>query len=220
MSGDGNTVEQALNFRVADQLRRYGLEAEAEQRNVVDAEGRQHQVDVLVELEDECVAVEAEFDPARGVVEDAEKRLPAHPLLWRNLPITRSFTLVYPSDYRTLAESVSTARLESCQTLRFSEVARSRERITVGGEQTGSVRDLSDLLLSYWTQQSGGTSTVEQIVAAASAAIDTAAAILQARQELNRKLISDVLGGSEEDVSYVEDLTATLATEPLITTRH
>ena len=186
MSGDGNTVEQALNFRLADQLRRYGLDAEAEQRNVIDAEGRQHQVDVLVELEDECVAVEAEFDPARTVVKDAERRLPARPLLWRGLPITRAFTLVYPSDYRTLAESVSTKRLESCQTLRFSEVARRRERITIGGEQTGSVRDLSDLLLSYWTQKSGGTFTVEQIVAAASTAIDTATAILQADPYLNQ----------------------------------
>jgi len=40
------------------------------------------------------------------------------------------------------------------------------------------------------------------------------------RQSLNRRLISEVLDGSAAHVRYVEDLTATLAAEPLLTTRH
>ncbi len=179
-AGDGVTVETALNFQVAEHLRRFGLDAEAEQRNVVDPERRQHQVDVLVELEDECVAIEAEFAPARDVEKDALKRLPTNRrLLWRGRPITRAFTLVYPNDYRNLAVSVSTRQLEACETLRFKEITRQRKIIRFGGEQIGTVRDLSDLLLNYWTQ-ARRPAAVDQVVATASEAIAASAVILKA----------------------------------------
>ena len=42
-------------------------------------------MDVLVELEEHAVAIEAEFAPARTVIADARKRLPEHPLYWRGL---------------------------------------------------------------------------------------------------------------------------------------
>ena len=40
------------------------------------------------------------------------------------------------------------------------------------------------------------------------------------RQDLNRRLITDVLEGNATDVAYVDDLTSALAKEPLLTTRH
>lgn len=59
------TLETLLNGRLAELLRQQGLEAEAEQP-LQDHEGNRHQIDVLVELEEQAVAIEAEFAPARN----------------------------------------------------------------------------------------------------------------------------------------------------------
>ena len=54
----GNTTEPTLNTHLAHLLRRMGLEAESEQR-VRDAAGKHHQIDVLIELDDDDIALEA-----------------------------------------------------------------------------------------------------------------------------------------------------------------
>ena len=66
----GNTTEPTLNIHLANLLRRMGLEAEGEQR-VRDAAGKHHQIDVLIELDDDAIALEAEFAPASSVRDDA-----------------------------------------------------------------------------------------------------------------------------------------------------
>ena len=68
----GSTLEPLLNGSLADLLRTHGLEAEAEQV-IRDRDGRNHQVDVLVELDEHAVAIEAEFAPARTVIADARE---------------------------------------------------------------------------------------------------------------------------------------------------
>ena len=74
----GNTHEMVLNAALAQLLRSRGLEAEAEQS--VRSESRWHRVDVLVELGEFAVAIEAEFAPGHTVRGDAESRLTEDPL--------------------------------------------------------------------------------------------------------------------------------------------
>ena len=136
--GSGTTVETALNVRLAELLRSYGLDAEAEQRNVLDPSGSTHQVDALIELEGECVAIEAKFAPAKTVKQDALKRLPAsQPLLWRGEPITRAFTLIYPQHWQKMPPSASAPLLEACQTLKFQQATRSNGSVVWAGAQRG-----------------------------------------------------------------------------------
>ena len=81
-------------------------------------------MDVLVELEEHAVAIEAEFAPARTVIADARKRLPEHPLYWRGLPVACAFTLVYPETLRAVPESQARTQLATCNVLEFSQLFR------------------------------------------------------------------------------------------------
>ena len=120
LTPQSTTLEILLNGRLAELLRQQGLEAEAEQV-LKDHKGNRHQIDVLVELEDQAVAIEAEFAPARTVQADARKRLPAKPLLWRGLPISSAFTLVYPQELQKRVESRARKELEERQDLEFAQ---------------------------------------------------------------------------------------------------
>ena len=180
----GGTLETLLNGALADLLRQQGLEAEAEQM-VRDRARHSHRVDVLVELQDSVAAIEAEFAPARTVVADARKRLPAQPLYWRGLPVTCAFALVYPDNLKTIPESRARAQLETCKALQFSQLfpPDPRPNLFPAGAhqsettQTGSVTALAECLHAFWihTEHSGG---VEDTVRDTSEAIARASAIL------------------------------------------
>ena len=178
---EGSTAEESLNDKTAEWLRSYGLAAEAEQRipDIPGGERSAHKLDVVVEMDNECVVLEAEFHPAGGVRGDALKRLPenAH-LTWRGMPITKALTIVYPEEYRRMPESYSKQLLVSCEELPFQPVERDAEgSIVWGAQQTGSLGDLANLLASYWTRSSTSAG-VDKIVRRASEAIDAAAGIL------------------------------------------
>jgi len=178
---EGSTAEESLNDKTAEWLRHYGLEAQAEQRipGVPGGGLHAHKLDVVVEMDSECVALEAEFHPARGVRGDALKRLPdSGHLMWRGMPITRAVAVVYPEQFQHMPESHSKQLLVSCEDLLFRPVERDKERrIVWGAQQVGGLGDLANLLGSYWIQSSTSAS-VEHIVRNASEAIDAAAAIL------------------------------------------
>lgn len=182
------TNETSLNTRAAWLLRSYGLDAEAEQQisDTTAAERRFHQLDVAVGVGDESVAIEAEFDPAQTVFEDAASRLPkAGSLYWKGLEVTRSIMVVYPGGFKRLSESEASRRLGTTSALRFGVVERNAEgNLTSGIEQTGTLRDLGDLLLSFWTQQRTADN-VAKIVGDASRAIDLAREILADDPYLN-----------------------------------
>ncbi len=181
---EGNTPEFALNLGLADQLRRQGLEAEAEQR-LRTAKGW-HQVDVLVELGDFAIAIEAEFAPARTVLDDARKRLPDPPLVWRGLTVDLVFLLIYPQDLRHIAESMAESALDDCTSLEFALLDRRASADpeleaptrAIGTNQTGSVRTLAEYLHNYWIRTAKGGS-VEKTVELASWCIERAASILR-----------------------------------------
>ena len=181
----GNTAEVVLNAELAAQLRRHGLEAEAEQS--LRLRSNRHQVDLLVELGDVAVAIEAEFAPGRTVLEDAEKRLPDNPLYWRGLVIDFVFALVYPKELQGMPESRARAELPRRNDLVFSWVERREStgaqhvglpEYIIRGRQNGSVATLAELLHDFWIRSAKGGS-VEDAVRQASLAIEQASATLR-----------------------------------------
>lgn len=181
----GNTAEIVLNAELAALLRGHGLEAEAEQS--ISLPSRRHQVDLLVELGEFAVAIEAEFEPGRTVLADAAKRLPDKPLYWRGLVVDSVFALVYPMDLQHMPESRARAQLAKRSDLVFERVdsrVASGLRVSGAAEQpvrtqhTGSVATLAEILHNFWVQSSKGGS-VEEAVEQASSAIEQASAILR-----------------------------------------
>ena len=174
----GNTTEPTLNTHLAHLLRRMGLEAESEQR-VRDAAGKHHQIDVLIELDDDAIALEAEFAPASSVRDDAIKRLQLSPLYWRGLPVTSAFTVVYPESMQRIPESDAADELASTHDLAFAQIIRSdrTQAIEWGPTQTGSVRDLAETLHNFWVRTSQAVN-IQDTVDMASQAIATAAETL------------------------------------------
>ena len=181
----GNTPEIVLNAELAALLRRHGLETEAEQS--VRLNTSRHQVDLLVELGDVAVAIEAEFAPGRTVLEDAEKRLPDTPLYWRGLEVEFVFALVYPKELQRMPESRARAELAQRDDLVFAWVERRKstdagdsslpEHI-IRSQQRGSVATLAELLHDFWIRNAKGGS-VEDAVEQASLAIEQASETLQ-----------------------------------------
>ena len=189
MTSQATTLETLLNGRLAELLRQQGLEAEAEQV-LKDQEGNRHQVDVLVELEDQAVAIEAEFAPAKTVEADARKRLPARPLLWRGLPIASAFTLVYPQELQRQAESRARRELKERQDLQFAQLLpedihtqhelfpEAAQPPAAIGATEGSVTALAECLHSFWLR-ADSSNLVEQTIEEASRAIDRASECLK-----------------------------------------
>ena len=181
----GNTPEIVLNAELAALLRRHGLETEAEQS--VRLHTSRHQVDLLVELGDVAVAIEAEFAPGRTVLEDAEKRLPDTPLYWRGLVVEFVFALVYPKELQRMPESRTRAELAQRDDLVFAWVERRKstdagdsslpEHI-IRSQQRGSVATLAELLHDFWIRNAKGGS-VEDAVEQASLAIEQASETLR-----------------------------------------
>ena len=181
----GNTSEVVLNAELAALLRGHGLEAEAEQS--LRLQSRRHQVDLLVELGEFAVAIEAEFEPGRTVLADAAKRLPEKPLHWRGLVVDSVFALVYPKDLQHLPESRARAELAKRTDLIFERVdsrasgdasVDSPDAQAVRTKHTGSVATLAEFLHNFWIQSSKAGS-VEDAVEQASFAIEQASAMLR-----------------------------------------
>ena len=189
MTPQSTTLEILLNGRLAELLRQQGLEAEAEQV-LKDHKGNRHQIDVLVELEDQAVAIEAEFAPARTVQADARKRLPAKPLLWRGLPISSAFTLVYPQELQKRVESRARKELEERQDLEFAQFLpeeihtqhqlfpEAAEAVAAIGATEGSVTTLAECLHSFWLR-ADSSNLVEQTIEEAATAIRRATECLR-----------------------------------------
>lgn len=187
----GTTYEPLLNRALAQLLRQHGLEAEAEQ-TITDVDGRLHRVDVLVEFEDQSAAIEAEFARARTVRQDAFKRMPETPLIWRELPVKHVFAVVYPQNLRHLPESAAARELATCQELEFTRVPRPADQHIAPGQiagpsqqapetrQTGSVAAIAECLRDFWVQTANGSS-VEETVTKAARAIDYASELLRNR---------------------------------------
>ena len=173
-----NTVEPLLNGELATILRERGFDTSSAEQSLKDAEGSRHQVDVLVDLEDRIVAIEAEFHPARSLRKDSTKRLPGTPLRWRGMPIESVFEVTYPTELQRMNEAEARKVLRQ-SVLGFQEVVRDADgQIAEGIKQEGNVAALAETLHSYWIRHAGGSS-VEEAVTQASLAIEEAVKSLE-----------------------------------------
>lgn len=93
-----STKETSLNSMLAEYLRRHGLDA-LEEQTLRSTSGRLHQVDVLVNLDEFAVALEAEYSPRDGK-DDATKRLTKPPLEWKGVPISAVYAIEYPTSMK------------------------------------------------------------------------------------------------------------------------
>ena len=213
----GNTHEMVLNAALAQLLRSRGLEAEAEQS--VPSESRRHRVDVLVELGEFAVAIEAEFAPGRTVRGDAESRLTEDPLMWRGLSVEFVFALLYPDRLRAIPESRAKKELAATESLRFAIVSRREPAGTppengansVGTWHQGSVAVLAEHLHDFWIRSLKGGS-VQETVDLASLAIEQASDVL--RQWPGRHVLA-AAGSDPESTSALIWLNALLFQELL-----
>ena len=168
---NSNATEVAYNLSLAQLLRKEGLNAEGEQRQVFgDARGL---ADVLLDFDEYAVVIEAEFgSPARA---DADKRLPARrPAVVRGLPVRLVVAVGYPQRLADLPESQSEASLAACDDLR---IAYRYFGEAWGEETTGTVTNLAEVLRDYWVQCDSGIG-IEATVARVSTAIGEARDIL------------------------------------------
>ena len=192
MTRRASTLETLLNGRLAELLRQQGLEAEAEQV-LHDQQGHRHQVDVLVELEEHVVAIEAEFAPARTVEADARKRLPKKPLYWRGRPVASAFTLSYPKELQRLPESRALGELGKRSDLKFAQLLpedlHTQQELFPAPPPSpiaateGSVRTLAECLHSFWLRADSGN-LVEQTIKEAAIAIRRATECLNTAPNL------------------------------------
>ena len=195
----GDTHEALLNSKLAHFLRLRGLEAQAEQQVVAANTGKRHRVDLLVELEDRAVAIEAEFHPGSSVEREAAGRLTEPPLYWRGLPVRDVFKLVYPASIKRLPESEALAALQDSESLRFARGARSVDSIAWESWERGSAVSLAETLHDHWVR-TAQISDIDAIVRRAADAINIASEILKRTPEFSES-------GKDSDLS---------ATAPLI----
>ncbi len=185
MAHTAATHETLLNSELARYLRSQGLEAFEEQR-VRDSNNKSHVIDVLVNLDQVAVAIEAEFEPKDGRA-DCEKRMTARPLIWQGLPIRVVYAVSYPKELKQMAPNEAFAELVDSNSIKFTSGSLIWEQVnSIDGEvtpvfwhstQEGSLSDLSELFRSFWIKTDHGR-TIDRVVQLASIAIEDASQIL------------------------------------------
>ena len=180
----GDTHEALLNSKLAHFLRTRGLEAEAEQQIDADHTRKRHRVDLLVELEDRGVAIEAEFHPGSNVEREAAGRLSEPPLHWRGLPVKDAFKLIYPASIKRLPESKALTALLDSDSLRFARGALRGDSVAWESWERGSVVTLAETLHDHWVR-TATISDIDAIVRRAADAINVASEILERLPEFS-----------------------------------
>ena len=177
------SVETTLNVKLAAILRGQHLDAEAERRV------RKAQFDILLSRDDDLVAIEAEFEPARTVRADADSRMGRQV---DGKPVTLVTALVYPERLRNVSDAEIERELQDCQDLRFSfgEPTGSDSQMSLIARnqpgslrwtpwETGSVWTLSTHMWTRWTQSQRTENELARLTQILDERIVEAAAILQ-----------------------------------------
>ena len=164
---EAKNVESTVNVHLADVLRSNGVLASEEQRV---ASG---QPDVIVDAGPSCAVIEAEFEPARTVKEDALKRVGT---MWKGKLVDRLYTVAYPEKLKTCPANKLKSALEETRDLRieYKDSDRPSSWQTI---DANSVESLAKLLKDHWVKQDG-SKEIDGIVQRMSEAIEQAAGIL------------------------------------------
>ena len=173
-----DTHEAHLNAKLASLLRSRGIEAHAEQRVRDKRSGSAHRVDILIELEGQSVAVEAEFEPGGNVQAEAEGRLIDPPLQWRGLPVLDAFKLIYPKTIKRVPEGDALDALYASGELRFARGTLRDSGVVWESWEQGSGTTLAETLHDHWVR-TATIGDIDEIVRKAGEAIQAASEILE-----------------------------------------
>ena len=180
------TKEMSLNGKLAECLRQYGLDA-LEEQTLRSESGQLHQVDVLVNLDEYAVALEAEYAPQDGKA-DAARRLTDPPLEWRGVPVDVAYAIAYPANIKNLAPPLAYEELFRTDNLQFEHLSRASG--TWSTPATGAVSELADVLHDFWTRSDNGQD-IYDVAELASVAIDKAANFLERHHKESGEKDSD-----------------------------
>lgn len=173
-----NTHEALLNTKLASLLRSRGSEAHAMQQALSTGSNTAHRIDILVELEDRSVAIEAEFEPGRKVQTEAEGRLIDPPLQWRGLPVLDAFKLIYPRSIKSVPIGGAMEALSESEGLRFARGTLRDARVAWESWERGSGVALAETLHHQWVR-TATVKDIDMIVSKAGEAIQMANSILE-----------------------------------------
>lgn len=150
-----------------------------EEQTVRGPKGSRHVIDILVDLDNYAVALEAEYAP-RDCRGDALSRLTEPELRWRGLPVRSVYAVTYPVALKRQAPADAYKALRTTTELAFShrfhpniawaedyEIRHSHGWST---PMAGGVKDLAEGLRNYWAKTDTGAS-IESIEGLASEAI-------------------------------------------------
>ena len=194
-----DTHVAVLNSKLAQFLRTRGLEAQAGQQVFAAHTGKYHRADILVELEDRSVAIEAELHPGSRVQRDPGG-CPREPsLYWRGLPVRDVFKLIYPTSIKQLPESEALAALQDSDSLRITRGAWRGDSIAWESWERGSAVALAETLHDHW-ECTARIGDLDAIVRRAADAINVATEFLRRLPEFSES-------GKDSDIG---------ATAPLI----
>ncbi|MDD9810567.1 MAG: hypothetical protein OXU71_02455 [Gammaproteobacteria bacterium] len=209
MTAAARTAETALNYKLAELLRRQRIPAEGERRHG----GLQY--DCLVDRDADWVSIEAEFAPAREVKKDAAGRIENK---IEDKPVRLVVALVYPERLREVADQNIGDALSACNDLRFcfGEIDEKNRNLSIpldgerpaaqfirwGPGETGGVDTLADHLWSKWTEDKSIGEEFNSLVQQLDNNVQAAAAVIHrnqgARKGIIRALEFDLLGIDEQ----------------------
>ena len=160
MSDQASTFESSLNTHLAKALRKFGLDAHAEQW-MIREDGSRIRVDIIVVLEESVVVLEQEYAPAKTIKKDVERLWPAggNSYSWNGKNISSAYAVECPRLLAESAEGSVEERLHSHEGQQilfgFTSVSSDGESINCGKRCKGSLRELADELLTLWRESSG-----------------------------------------------------------------
>ena len=209
MTAVARTAETALNYKLAELLRRQRIPAEGERRHG----GLQY--DCLVDRDADWVSIEAEFAPAREVKKDAAGRIENK---IDDKPVRLVVALVYPARLREVGDQNIGDALSACNDLRFcfGEIDEKNRNLSIpldgerpaaqpirwGPGETGGVDTLADHLWSKWTEDKSIGEEFNSLVQQLDNNVQAAAAVIHrnqgARKGIIRALEFDLLGIDEQ----------------------
>ena len=187
------SANNALGILLQGMMRGCGVRSE-NVRAIVDRAGLQPDI-LITAAERAPVVVEAEFDPARNVEDEAKERLGLEVVEGRR-KIEAAVALIYPesvADSDDLADTLSEANLRYCV---FTTADGKIERFPESGWLDGPVSDLADLIRLVSVPEEA----VDRAATALQEGIDGAVAVLDDMAMLKpaiTRAIADLLGMSD-----------------------
>ncbi len=180
-------AETNLNSALADILQEMAPKSVMKAENTDVLRDKARRPDILIAASGRSpVIIEAEYEPARTVEEDAMQRLGARPE-GQNRPVEAVVALIYPETLKTADSVKAELRQAALKYCFFQEDARLSIRFPETGWLEGTAEDLSDMVRMISVPQK----EVDRAAEALESGIETAAVVMdedaQTRPEISKE---------------------------------